>query len=382
MSRVVERVRYGKRCDGALVKFDDSPRWISCLYVAGVEHRESTRTTDLKAARRFHKQKLDEAALDRQGVQSYQAPVAKRLTVGEILNALEADYALRKIKSLKSARSHLKLVRAHLGEMRVHAMSAETIDAFVEKLRELEFADATINRATQVLRQAMKLAQERGKLQSIPKVRRLPERNVRKGFFEKPVLDALIEALPAHLKDIVLFAAMTGMRRGEIVGLEWSAVDMVGQTIRLWTGETKNDEGREISMDDVMLALMKRREAARLSERGVAALVFSNQGKRLPDFRTAWKKACQATGLAHFVVDEETGKKTLVIERTFHDLRRSAIRWLVRQGTPERVAMSMSGHKTRAVFDRYNISSTRDKQEAAERMGRFLQPESDPERTR
>ena len=41
-----------------------------------------------------------------------------------------------------------------------------------------------------------------------------------------------------------------------------------------------------------------------------------------------------------------------------------AARDLVRSGVPETVAMSITGHKTRAVFDRYNISSTKDQREA------------------
>jgi len=90
----------------------------------------------------------------------------------------------------------------------------------------------------------------------------------------------------------------------------------------------------------------------------VADFVFHNQGRRIVDYRRAWSKACKAAGYEYRVVNEKIGRREL--GRRMHDFRRTAARDRVDDGTPERVVMAMTGHKTRAMFDRYSMASTKD----------------------
>ena len=203
------------------------------------------------------------------------------------------------------------------------------------------------------------LALQTEKLPSAPYIPSLTENNVRTGFSEYEEFLALRNALPTFLYPVVTFGYYTGWRVTEVLNLQWRQVSLEEAEVRLDPGTTKNGKGRVIYLDGELLDTMKEQRDFVLSlqrERGeIIPWVFVNPDTvdRIRYFRRPWIHACKQVGLDG---------------RIFHDFRRTAVRNMVRAGVPEVVAMSISGHRTRSVFDRYNIVSEEDLREAARRI--------------
>ena len=144
--------------------------------------------------------------------------------------------------------------------------------------------------------------------------------------------------------------------------LTWGQIDLEKGTARLEVGTTKNKEGRLVFFPDELFEVIRsqRTQTTRLErEQGrIIPWVFHRDGEPIKDFREVWNNTCRRAGYAG---------------RYFHDLRRTGIRNMVRRGVPESVAMKVSGHKTRSVFERYNITDEDDLRDTAQKMSGIVQ---------
>jgi integrase len=236
----------------------------------------------------------------------------------------------------------------------------------------------------------LRLAYEHGKLARVPIVRKLREAPPRAGFFEPAQYEAVRRLLRADLQVAVTIAYTYGWRlRSEVLRLERRQLDLEAGTLRLDPGTTKNAEGRLVYLTPELGRLLgEQLERIRAAERKAGRIIpylfpylsgRRRAGRRRQDFRKAWAAACIAAGYFRVVpvldaagqpTVDKAGTPIVVKEPTklVHDFRRTAVRNLVRAGVSERVAMSVTGHKTRAVFDRYDIVSPGDLQEATRRL--------------
>jgi integrase len=380
-----QKLRIKTRGDGRVFARKGSAYLWCAYFLRGKEYRESTGTTDQQAAEKFLKHRIKEVGADQIGKAAFVGPQQERIKVSKLLDALEADYKLRD-KDNPQFRTHLKHIRDYFGTWHAIEVTPEAVDKYIVGRQASGSAAATINRGTQLLAQAFRLAVERRQLSTAPQIRHLSEKgNARQGFFSDAEFHALIQYLPLYLRDFVQFGYLTGWRKGEIASLRWS--DVEGDVVRLRAENSKNGEARTVTLSGDLAGLIERRKAARqIKTNGgvtLAAYVFHHEGAQVGDFRKAWATACVAAGQGRYVCDrckqtvsghrcEECGGEAGYTGRIFHDFRRTAVRNMVRAGVPERVAMSISGHKTRAIFDRYNIVNEADLREAMQRTQSYL----------
>ena len=342
-----------ERGQGRIYQRTGSQNFWVAFYLRGKQFRESTGTTDGKQALRFLKHRIKEVGADQLGIKQFVGPVQQRITVQELLDALKVDFNLRGKGGIRLL-SNLKPLEEHFGDYRATQLTSADVDKFIEyaqqhgrrKGRERKPAKpATINRSLQLLSQAYKLALATGRLTTAPRIRHLSEiGNARQGFFSAMEFRSVLSNLPAYLQDFAAFAWLTAWRPKEIRSLSWLDVD--GDVIRLRAENAKTRIARSVPLVGELAELIARRK---LEMSPKTPLVFHNSGAPIGDFRKSWATACKLAG---------------VPEKLFYDLRRSGVRDMIRAGVSQSVAMSISGHRTDAMFRRYNITSDADQRAA------------------
>ncbi len=328
--------------------------WIK-YYRNGQPFRESSGSEKIKDAEKLLGKRIAEVA-----VHTWVSPADRRVTVDELYAALLDDYRNNGLASLDGARQRWEReakegekpepgrLKKFFGGMRALMVTTDLLNRYIAECRKDGLSNATINRDMAALRRAFNLALRADKIQKIPSFPHLKESAPRAGFVEEGDYQKLAAcARELWLRALLATAYTFGFRKEELLSMKVPQVDRAARTIRLNPGETKSGEGRTVTMTAEVFALI----SACVSGKQESDFVFTRpDGSRVLDFRGRWDSLTSEAGCAGLL---------------FHDLRRSAVRNMVRRGIPEVVAMKISGHKTREVFDRYNITSESDLQDAA-----------------
>jgi integrase len=195
--------------------------------------------------------------------------------------------------------------------------------------------------------------------------------NARSGFVEFEEYEAILNELPPSLKPLFVAGYHSGCRSGELTGLQWSAVNFEQGYIELEAARTKNEEGRYLPFYGDLREWMERQKEIRDAQFPDCPCVFFwhdgcgdangvklQPGSKINAFRKTWKAAVKRAGHDDLL---------------FHDLRRSAVRNMVQEcGIPEAQAMKISGHRSHAMLQRYNIVSLKNVMDAGSKMDAWM----------
>jgi len=343
-------------------------------FLATERRRESTgiaRTRPKKAAQDVLKSREGRAADGRP-----LPPRLDRILYDELAEDVRRHYRTSEDRDTQEAEGRLRPLDACFTGRRAAEITTDETTKYVERRQAKGLANGTINRELAMLRHIFRFASEQDppKVVRVPVIRLLKEAAPRAGFFEREQYEAVRRRLRPDLQVAVAIAYTFGWRmRDEVLTLERRHVDLGTGTIRLDPGSTKNDEDRVVYLTPALnVALAEQLDRVRALERKLGRIVpfvFAHAadgplnpktglrryqaGDRIRDFRRAWRTASKRAGVPGMLR---------------HDFRRTALRNLVNDGTPEKVAMLITGHKTRSVFDRYHIVSPEDLKAATARI--------------
>ena len=357
-ARAGSRARHGsgslyqqKRRDGT-----PAPTWWTKVYAHGRPVRESTGTDDRTAAEQILRERLDRV---------YKGLPITRLhtvTITELLDDLEQHYQTTGRRNPTEAKRRLAPIRAAFAGWKAAELDAAAWDRYVaDRRRRDKVSNATVNRARAFLLRAYSLGLERGKVARVPIIHALREAPPRAGFLERDEFESIVKHLAPEVALGCRIAYTLAWRRSEVFSLERRHVSL--DTGVLTLEKTKNGDARRAYLPaDLLVALREhlakvdalQMKLGRIYQRVFIYTEGAQRGHRVGLFRAPWRRACFAAGKPGAIV---------------HDLRRSGVRNMVRNGISETVAMKVSGHRTASVFRRYNVTSDADLRAVAERMG-------------
>ena len=341
-----------KRSWGSGSLFQRGTTWWIAYWLNGRLYRESAGTDVKQKAQNLLKDRL-------MGIHGGTFdPDCRNTTVADLYEILHNDYTINQKSSIEEvARNWKNHLGPFFGHFKASQVNYQMVGRYVEERQKEGAANGTCNRELSNLKRAFHLGLRAAKVSRMPVFpSKLAENNVRTGFVEPDqylkIADATAKA-GLWLRAIYEVGYTWGWRKEEVLGLRVKQVDLKNRTVRLEVGTTKNGDGRLAVMTKPLFELLK----ACVEGKKPTDAVFTREcGNPVLDFRGSWELARSEAGCPNLL---------------FHDLRRTAVRNMVRAGIPESVAMKISGHKTRSVFERYNIVSERDISEAATKIEAF-----------
>jgi len=286
-------------------------------------------------------------------------------TFGEYAKALLSSAEWKAKRSASRNEISMNHLNRAFKNVRLAEINPGIVRKYITDRKEDNMAPATINREISLLKSILYAAEYDGLIDSNPirgrRVKKLEESNSR----EKVILDMrltdsdlrrLVECAIPHFQPILKLAIVTGMRRGEILKMKWSDINLRLGTIRIPKENSKSKKERIVPIDACLIEDLDSIEKK-------SEYVFMNDwtGEHRKDVDEAFRKACERAKIP-------SGRKNGL---TFHDLRHLAAYRLVKV-TDIVTASKILGHASITMTQRYVHPSEKDKREAIEKAAENL----------
>ncbi len=313
----------------------DSPDWwVSYTDKRGQRIRRATGTEDRKEAEAL------EAKWKLAAYREKRWDEKPARTLDEVL--LMFVKAREEFRSAGTIKVHARRLRDYLGgKTEMDSLPASLIRGYIERRKRDGVSNATVNRELSVLSAAITYCNLELEWE-LPKVRRRklkePEGRVR-WISEAEAAALMREAGTGHLRDFIRLALYTGMRRNEMLKLEWSRVDLQARLVRLEAMHTKSAKRRTVPLNEEAYRALLSRARFRAEHCPDTPWVFAHaNGARVIDVRGGFTAACRRAGITDFRV---------------HDLRHTCAAWLVTLGAALVEVRDLLGHATITMTERY-----------------------------
>ena len=262
--------------------------WVRFTTPAGQRVRRSTGTGDRRRAQELH---------DR-----LKAELWKVQKLGERPRRPWEEAVVRWINekahkaTLDTDRMHLRWLDPYLRGQELTSINRDVIDQLIDARRSEGVSNATVNRLLEVLRAVLRKAEREWEwIERAPVVRLLPEPRRRVRWLTRAEAEKLLAQLPEHLAAMARFSLATGLREANVIGLEWSQVDLKRRVAWIHADQAKARKPIAVPLNAEAMPVLR----AELEKHPRWVFVF--KGKRVTKANNhAWRKALKRAGIENF----------------------------------------------------------------------------------
>jgi integrase len=254
-------------------------------------------------------------------------------------------------KTHKDQVQRLRWLDQHLGGKHLDEIDRTLIDQ-VRFARESVASGATANQYLKLIRAILRRARDEWEwTDKVPKVRMAQEAAGRVRSLTPQEFQRLIAELPEHLADMAVFSVATGLRQGNVKGLEWRQVDLERGHAWIPGSQHKNGKPHSVPLNQMALAVLRKQVGKHVSR------VFTYCGAPIEQVGTkAWRHALKRAGIEDF---------------RWHDLRHTFATWHRQAGTPTYELQRLGGWLTAGMVERYAHVAPEALHSAAHRLDTF-----------